>query len=324
MKSICPHCEYEYNLMSSLLGTNVKCEKCGNRYTVKKTKKCPFCAEIIKTEAAVCRFCKMDLRKTDNRISSERKSTLNTYSSISARRPEKRVQPRPIPQSLPQKQDDFKCPECNRRFTIKNISDARGDDYPCPFCGYPVYIPLPEPVQIYESQNMTPARQTDGYLTPGTTSSLSSQNRAIVKETGYIDNNERILNVLGLYTPAQVALATFIGNALGGGILIILNFKRMGQENQIAKAMVVIIAGFLIFIFSTSFWTSTLWVNSILQAAVMYKLAEKWQGHAIDIYHSNGGKTASTWGATGAGLLGVVVAFILIIIVLVIIGASMN
>ena len=89
-----------------------------------------------------------------------------------------------------------------------------------------------------------------------------------------------------------------MGSVLGGGILIAINYKRLNKDDQIAKAIVLIVLGFIIFLIASAVWTASFIIVSGSQAAIMYFLAGNWQGKDIREHINFGGKIASSWGAT--------------------------
>jgi len=105
-----------------------------------------------------------------------------------------------------------------------------------------------------------------------------------------------------------VALATFFSNALGGCVLLALNYRNLGQTRaawRIALFGLVVIAALLtlLFLLPDTLATAVGLVSAIVSIISMYQLARWIQGRDYDEHLSRGGESASGWAACGIGLL---------------------
>lgn len=79
----CPNCKTRYKVDETKIENEISvvCKNCKNRFVIRKessdiseakpennTKKCPFCAEIIKSDAKKCRFCGEWIRESHEKI----------------------------------------------------------------------------------------------------------------------------------------------------------------------------------------------------------------------------------------------------------------
>lgn len=94
-------------------------------------KKCPFCAELIKREARVCRFCGRDLTQTGSRpLAPAFRDPVDEWEKKQKYSSQTAPPPRPSLQTAP-------CPHCNASI---NISGLRPGQYSCPKCKGPIEI----------------------------------------------------------------------------------------------------------------------------------------------------------------------------------------
>lgn len=112
-----------------------------------------------------------------------------------------------------------------------------------------------------------------------------------------------------LHSPQSVAIATFFGSTLAGGVLLAINYARLDRPEHVTKTVLASAVG-------TSLLFALFWVlpenlpNSVLmvpQLFGMYQLTRALQGEAIERHQAGGGSMASRWVAVGIGLLGTLV-----------------
>jgi hypothetical protein len=117
-----------------------------------------------------------------------------------------------------------------------------------------------------------------------------------------------VISIHPIYSPGQVALATFLGGPLGGGWLMAVNYKRLGEPAKMRGAIglsvlamaAVIAIGFVI-------GSGAAWVLALLPFIVMRALAEALQGDAYRRHVALGGSRGSNWRAAGLGGVSLVI-----------------
>jgi hypothetical protein len=115
-----------------------------------------------------------------------------------------------------------------------------------------------------------------------------------------------------LYSVGSATLAVFLGGPLAGGIIMAINYKRLGRPVAAIHAVVWTAVATAIIMATAMMIPDEYNVPSVVflapQIFCMYGLAKSLQGPAIEAHRSDLGLMASAWGAAGIGLLtGVVV-----------------
>jgi len=121
-----------------------------------------------------------------------------------------------------------------------------------------------------------------------------------------------------LYSPGQIAGATFLGSPVAGCVLMMLNFRRMGD---FTAANLALIAGAIgtIAIIVLAFVLPDGFPNMVLPAAytyAIYRYAKTVQGQAYDNLIAQGGSKGSGWAVLGVAALCLIVVFAAIVAVL--------
>lgn len=110
-----------------------------------------------------------------------------------------------------------------------------------------------------------------------------------------------------LYKISGVGVATFFGSILAGGVLMSINYKRLGNEEAAKKTLIYsVLATFavlgVIFLIPEDIEIPNT-ALSIPQVIAMVQIAKKNQQNDIDNHISDGGQVSSNWKAFGIGLL---------------------
>ncbi|HCE45534.1 MAG TPA: hypothetical protein DET40_18495 [Lentisphaeria bacterium] len=278
--------------MRSLAGKSLKCEGCDNAFIVQEVKKCPFCAEIIKGEAKVCRFCKSDQQGTASPSGSRSGYDFSPF--------------------------DIQCEKCRTYIEI-NSGNLRNGNINCPHCGEIIHISSNEVVPASSMKSGFPA-QMRNIPAGNSRSPIATVDSIPVYPVGGNSSMPK------LYTPGQVAWASCLGSVLGGAILMALNAQRLKRDSEFSKIIVITVIGFAVWcivaMVSPNMAIPSTFIMGCIQAGIMYWFSSSLQGRTVEEHISRGGEIASSWGATGAGLLGTVVAFTIIIVIAAILTSS--
>jgi hypothetical protein len=123
---------------------------------------------------------------------------------------------------------------------------------------------------------------------------------------------------LTLYSPGQIAWASFLGSPLAGGILMALNYRRFGNSTAATLAFTAGLLGTML-LMVISFFLPDNFPGSIVPAAYtwgLYQSAKQLQGDAYRTAIEQGSAPASGWAATGIGALCLIAILLVLLAVL--------
>jgi hypothetical protein len=109
-----------------------------------------------------------------------------------------------------------------------------------------------------------------------------------------------------LYSPGSMVLVTFLGTPLAGGVLLALNFHRLGLKGSALKALLGGVFTTMALYLIAQLLPERSPLPGILlvpQLMGVHRLALHYQGRLLQEHQQAGGKLASSWRAAGLGLL---------------------
>ena len=120
-----------------------------------------------------------------------------------------------------------------------------------------------------------------------------------------------------LFTPRAVAISSFIGSSVAGGIVMAINYYRVGKRGESAAAVIgsvlllIVLAVGMAFAPQAESAPATL--VGLVQATLMYVAAQSLQGTLLEKHVARGGPLESGWLGAGIGCLtGILLAVVLI------------
>ncbi|KKM15575.1 hypothetical protein LCGC14_1694690 [marine sediment metagenome] len=120
-----------------------------------------------------------------------------------------------------------------------------------------------------------------------------------------VDDEGRSIPAYALYPVKAVAWATFFGSPLAGGIVMAINYGRLGRpgakRNALLWSALATAALFTVIFLIPDDLSIPHSVFYIPQLAAMYAIAHSLQGPAIKLHRERGGSLASVWRAVGVG-----------------------
>ena len=110
-----------------------------------------------------------------------------------------------------------------------------------------------------------------------------------------------------LYTPNQIAVATFLGTVLAGGWMVASNYRAMGLEDDSRVAIGWSIIGFVVLAALLMLLPALTVGMTIITAAVctiaLRALAEAQFGAIVEKHLADGGTQYNWWRVVGLGIL---------------------
>ena len=124
-----------------------------------------------------------------------------------------------------------------------------------------------------------------------------------------------------LYSVKSIALATFLGSPVAGGLIMAINFKRLGRFTAAIHAVVWTAVFTAMILMSDFFLPDEVQVPNIayvvVQVIAMYYLAKSLQGPAVETHQGRSGSLASAWAAAGIGIaVGAIVVGVIVGVVI--------
>ncbi|HCE45535.1 MAG TPA: hypothetical protein DET40_18500 [Lentisphaeria bacterium] len=141
MKTVCPSCNKEFDVQASSIGKKIPCTECGNEFKAENLRLCPFCAETIKGEAKLCRYCQKEIEPEREAKSAKscRKCGKSLAPDVSVCKSCGEV----LEEEKVASKVTVRCKEC---LTYLEADDESlfGEEIECPKCKAKIYIPFPE------------------------------------------------------------------------------------------------------------------------------------------------------------------------------------
>ena len=201
------------------------------------------------------------------------------------------------------------CPECNHR-----VSDKA---HACPQCGYPM---LPQANEANRNASQSLTSMAVGVLSQD---GLTSPASCHLHQADPTTTTCRSLPPgYKLYPTWAVTLATGFGSFMAGGILLAINYNRLGRGTAAVHSILwSAIATIAVIAAPIEHHGRHLVAFSIGQLLAMNYLAQWLQGTTINEHQRSGGSLASGWSAAGIGLLTGAVVLLILFVMLVMYGS---
>jgi hypothetical protein len=133
-----------------------------------------------------------------------------------------------------------------------------------------------------------------------------------------------------LYSKGEIVLATFLGSYLAGGILMAIDYRRLERSSTawlcLTSAVIGQLVLFVVIEVLPDNIPSMMFLGS--QLLLMYVIADRALGSALQAHYRAGGRDESTWKAVGIGLacclLYMIIAAVIVFVLMRVEGVSFD
>jgi len=128
---------------------------------------------------------------------------------------------------------------------------------------------------------------------------------SVINEQEHKENS--VSNSVKYFDITSIVITSLLASAIGGGVLIAINYERMGKSYALWLTLIsTLVLSLVSFIIVFSILPDLIYTYLILhaiQVVLVWKFSQLLQGVKLEEHRNSGGEFSSIWAALGVGFL---------------------